>query len=320
MKQLNYGIISAASIVPRFVSGLNETKHSRALAIGASTLSRAEKMAKELNIPKYYGSYVEVYQDCDIDIIYIANINDQHFPEIMKALSFGKHVVCEKPMVLKPKEVKEAFSLAKEKNVFLMEAQKSVFLPTTKFVKDRIRDKKFGQLKQINLTPSYASRFPDDHWMNEPHQGGVLFGSGSYVIEYLLYLLDNPDFDYVAQTLLGSKKEIDDVTISFDCESKLLVTSHLTMRVHTKNEANFYFDEAIITIKNFWKSNELVIYTNENNKTEKQLYDKVPEMVYEIEHIYDCISKGLIQSPIMSEEITKKCVKLVDEIYQSTRI
>ena len=318
MKKLNYGIISSAAIVPRFVAGLNETKHSRALALGASSLEKAKKTAKELDIPKAYGSYDEVYQDPDIDVVYIANINNQHFSEIMKALAHGKHVVCEKPMVLKPDQVDEAFNLAKEQNVFLMEAQKSVFLPTTKFVKDRIKDRKYGSLKQINISPSFASRFPDDHWMLEAEQGGVLFGSGSYVIEYLLHLLDNPSFDYKAQIHLGRHREIDEAIIAFNFESKLLVSSHLSMRVHSKNEANFYFDEAMITIKNFWKSNELEIFHHELNKTEIKVYPKIAEMAYEIDHIHDCISQGLIQSPIMREEITKNCVELVNQIYKTT--
>lgn len=155
--------------------------------------------------------------------------------------------------------------------------------------------------------------------MYDPHQGGVLFGSASYVVEYLLYLLDNPTFEYGAQTHLGSQKEIDDVKISFNFVKEVSVSSHLTTRVHTKNEAIFYFEKAMITIKNFWKSNELTIHMHEEDEIKTVSYDKVPEMVYEIEHIYDCIQKGLIQSPIMHEEITKTCVSLVDEIYQSTQ-
>lgn len=127
MKKLNYGIISAASIVLRFVEGLNETKHSRALAIGTSSLARAEKMAEQLKIPRSYGSYEEIYRDSDIDVVYIANINDQHFPEIMKALSQEKHVVCENPMVLTPKQVDDAFALAKKKMFFLWKRKNQCF-------------------------------------------------------------------------------------------------------------------------------------------------------------------------------------------------
>lgn len=319
MRKLNYGIISAASIVPRFVAGLNETKHSRAVAIGASSLSRAKQMASKCDISKAYGSYQEVYEDPEIDVVYIATLNDQHYPQIMEALAHKKHVVCEKPMVLTPQQAQEAFAFAKKQGVFLMEAQKSVFLPTTQFVKDKILDKEYGELKLININPSYAARFSEDHWMYQPHQGGVLFGSASYVVEYLLYLLDNPDFDYVAQTHLGPQKEIDDVTISFNFNDKLLTSAHLTTRAHTENEARFYFENAIIKVKDFWKANELLVYTHDSDKSETITYDKVPEMVYEIEHIHDCITNNLLQSPIMNEEITVKCVTLVDEIYQTTQ-
>ena len=319
MKKLNYGIISAASIVPRFVAGLNETKHSKAMAIGASSLSRAKQMASKCDISKAYGSYQEVYEDPEIDVIYIATLNDQHHPQIMEALSHKKHVVCEKPMVLTPEQAHEVFVFAKKQGVFLMEAQKSVFLPTTNFVKEKILNKEYGELQLININPSYASRFSEEHWMYQPHQGGVLFGSASYVVEYLLYLLDNPDFEYVAQTHLGPQKEIDDVTISFNFNNKLLASTHLTTRAHTENEARFYFDDAIIKIKDFWKANELIVYTHDSGKSESITYDKVPEMIYEIEHIYDCITNNLLQSPVMSEEITSKCVMLVDEIYQTTQ-
>ena len=221
--------------------------------LGASSLSRAEKMAQELKIPKAYGSYEKVCQDTDINVVYIANINKQHFPEIMKALSHRKHIINEKPIILEPDHVDQIFELAKEKNVFLMEAQKSVFLPTTQYVKDRIKDKKYGELKKINISPSFVSRFPDNHWMLEPDQGGILFGLGTYVIEYLLHLLDKPSFDYKAKTHLGKRQEIDEAIISFKFNTDLLVTSHLSMRVHSKNEANFYFENTMITIKNFWK-------------------------------------------------------------------
>lgn len=319
MKKLNYGIISTASIVPRFVAGLNETEHSKAIAIGASTLDKAQKLAVKLGIERSYGSYKEVYKDPDVDVVYIANINDQHFSQIMEALLHKKHVICEKPMVLSPEHANEAFAFAKKQGLFLMEAQKTVFLPTTDYVKNKILDKEFGELRQINLNASWLIDFPKDHWVYDHHQAGVLFSSASYIIEYLLYLLDKPKFEYLAMTHLGTKNEIDDATISFNFNNKLLASAQLSMIVNTNNEANFYFQKAVITIKKFWSTNELTIYTHENKQSKTITYKKVPEMVYEIDHIYKCITENLIQSPMMDEEITTTCVRLVDEIYQNTK-
>ena len=318
MKTLNYGIISSASIVPRFVSALNVSKHSKAIAIGASKLSKAQNMANELGIPKAYGSYKEVYEDPEVDVVYISNINDQHFTQIMEALSHNKHVICEKPMVLKAEHVTEAFAFAKEQGLFLMEAQKSVFLPTMEYIKEKIKDKEFGELRQATLNASWIIDQPKDHWMYDHHQAGVLFSSASYIIEPLLFLLDNPPFEYKALCHLGSKKEIDDATISFNFSDSLLVSSQLSMIVKSNNEANFYFDDAKITIEKFWSSNKLTIYNRKSEKNVTLEYDDAPEMIYEINHVYECINKGLNQSPIMSEEITRTCVNLVNEIYQES--
>ena len=318
MKKLHYGIISAASIVPRFVSALNESKHSRAIAIGSSSLKRSEKLAKELKIPTAYGSYLEIYEDPKIDIVYIANINENHFEEIINALNHGKHVLCEKPFVLDPKQVSQIFDLASEKNLFVMEAQKAVFLPTTQYVKKCIENKKYGKLNQIQVSASFGSRFEKGHWMYDKHQGGALFGSGSYIIEYLLYLLDDPSFEYQALTHLGDSDEIDDVAIQFKFNQDLLASTHLTTRTHTHNIARFHFDDAIISIKNFWKSRKLKIHYHDNQESDVRKFSNVPEMVYEIEHVYDCIMDNKITSPYMTKNITEKCVTLVDEIYQTT--
>lgn len=318
MKTLNYGIISSASIIPRFVAALKESKHSKAVAIGASKLSKAQKLADELEIKKAYGSYKEVYEDSEVDVVYIATINDQHFPQIMEALSHQKHVVCEKPMVLQTAHAIEAFAFAKKHGLFLMEAQKAVFLPAINYVKEKIKDKEFGLLRQATLNASWLVNHPKSHWMYDRHQAGVLFSSTSYIIEPLLHLFDMPKFEYTALYHLGSKKEIDDATISFRFNDDLLVSSQLSMIVKTNNEANFYFDEARIIIKKFWNSNQLTIYHHKTEESKTVIYDEVPEMIYEVNHVYDCINKGLIQSPIMNEEITITCVRLVEEIYQTS--
>lgn len=318
MKQLCYGIISSASIVPRFVEALNKSNHSKAIAIGASKLSKAQDLANKLDIAKAYGSYKEVYEDPQVDVVYIANINDQHFSEIMEALLHNKHVVCEKPMVLKPKNAAKAFAYARKQGLFLMEAQKTVFLPTIRYIKEKIKNKDLGQLRQATLNASWLIKQPKEHWVYDHHQAGVLFSSASYIIESLLYLFDNPKFEYTALCHLGSKNEIDDATISFKFDNQILVSSQLSMIVKTNNEANFYFDDAIVTIKKFWNSNEVEIFRHEDQVSEIIKYKKVPEMIYEINHVYDCINKGLLQSPVMTEEITSTCIDLVDKIYQKS--
>mgnify|MGYP003247230194 CR=1 FL=1 len=131
MDKIRYGIMSTAQIVPRFVAGLRESAQVEVRGIASRRLENAQKMAKELAIPVAYGSYEELCKDETIDIIYIPTYNQGHYSAAKLALSQGKPVLLEKPFTLNAAEAEELFAIAQEQGVFLMEAQKSVFLPIT---------------------------------------------------------------------------------------------------------------------------------------------------------------------------------------------
>lgn len=131
MDKIRYGIMSTAQIVPRFVSGLRESAQAEVRGIASRRLENAQKMSKELAIPVAYGSYEELCKDETIDIIYIPTYNQGHYSAAKLALSQGKPVLLEKPFTLNAAEAEELFAIAQEQGVFLMEAQKSVFLPIT---------------------------------------------------------------------------------------------------------------------------------------------------------------------------------------------
>lgn len=320
MTQLNFGIITAASIVERFIRGVQATTGTKVLAIGASTLEKAQKVATQCNIERAYGSYLEVFEDKDIDIVYIASINDKHYEHIMMALDHGKHVLCEKPMLLLPEQVEEVFRIAEEKRLFVMEAQKSVFLPTTRYLKQKVLDNDFGPLLHIHMSASYANRHPKGHWMHQPQQGGALFGSGSYVIEYLLHLLDMPKFTYVSQAVLSSTHAIDDVVILFNFNDGLLASTHVSTLVDTDDTARFYFRDGYITIKNFWKSQSLTIVYHDDREDETLTFPHDYEMMYEVMHVRDCINNNQIVSDVMTPQLIYRCVSLLQEIYQKHKI
>ncbi len=141
------------------------------------SLDRARAFCQENNIEKAYGSYEELYQDPEITAVYITTINREHFHEMKQALNYGKHVLCEKPFTLSKPQAIEIFQLAKEKGLFVMEMQKSLFLPVTDLIKTYIDSGMLGKLHQVNMSASFQS--PKASWMHEKDQGGVVYGSAS---------------------------------------------------------------------------------------------------------------------------------------------
>lgn len=152
---IRYGIMSTAQVVPRFVQGVQNSQLGEVAAIASRKLSRAQQMAQALSIPKAYGSYEELCLDSNIDIVYVATYNQGHYKAAKMALEHHKHVLLEKPFTLTLAEAEELFQLAAKQQCFLMEAQKSVFLPITQQIKQVIKEGKIGKVYWIQSQTSY---------------------------------------------------------------------------------------------------------------------------------------------------------------------
>ena len=82
-------------------------------AVASRTPEAAEKLAEEFDIPKAYGSYDELINDPEIELVYIATIHPLHYELSKKLLEKGKSVLCEK--------AEDLFGTAREHNAFICE-------------------------------------------------------------------------------------------------------------------------------------------------------------------------------------------------------
>ena len=124
MAAIRWGICSAGKVSHDFLVGLKtlpETSH-QVLAVAARSLDSAQSFASKHSIPRAYGSYEELAKDQELDVIYIGTINPSHISCVKLMIEAGKSVLCEKPFTMNAAETKELIGLAREKNVFLMEA------------------------------------------------------------------------------------------------------------------------------------------------------------------------------------------------------
>lgn len=314
MKKINYGILSTATIAPRFMKGVQESEHGVIKAVASRNLVQAQTLADQFNVEKAYGSYEELLQDASIDIVYIPTPNYLHYEHAMKALESGKHVVCEKPFMLTTKQAKEIFAYAKKKNLFAMETQKIVFLPITNWLKEMIGENAIGEISYVQLMSSFPPGTDKSHWMYSHEKGGgVFYGSASYTIEYMQYVFDTKIKDFQGLSVVGDSG-VDEVgTINLKINNQTIVSSTISRLAITENIAIFHGSLGRIEVPSFWKSDRAKVIMNDGRVEEiKKPFSS--EFVYEVNHINECILQGLIQSPIMDEEKTLNCIEIVESI------
>ena len=164
MKQLNWATLGCGVIANELAHALS--KEGRTLySVANRTHEKAVAFAQKYGISKVYDNIDDVFYDPDVDIIYISTPHNTHINYLRKALSNGKHVLCEKSITLNIAELDEAVSLAKENNVILAEAMTIYHMPVYKKlneIESELNDARFLRCHQSYLVNmNYVSEAND---------------------------------------------------------------------------------------------------------------------------------------------------------------
>jgi predicted dehydrogenase len=200
MTKIRWGIISTAKIgTAKVIPAMQRGAYCEVAAIASRDIERARQAARQLGIPKAYGSYEDLLGDPEIDAVYNPPPNHLHVPVSIQALQAGKHVLCEKPIALTAAEAQELVDAAQQHpRLKVMEAFMFRHHPQWQQARSLVRDGQIGALRTIQ---SFFSYFNDDphNIRNDPGMGGGgLMDIGCYPISLSRFI-----FDAEPQRVLG---------------------------------------------------------------------------------------------------------------------
>jgi dihydrodiol dehydrogenase / D-xylose 1-dehydrogenase (NADP) len=165
---------------------LNPAEHS-AVAVAARNVADAEKFAKEHGISRAYGSYQKVFEDPEVDVVYIGSIHPTHLPLGKAAMDAGKPVVCEKPLCVNVRETRELLEYAKAKKVFFMEALWVRFFPAYQKLRELLDAKAIGDVTNVFI--SFGVPVGDvDRCKILEQGGGSMLDIGIYCTQLSLFV------------------------------------------------------------------------------------------------------------------------------------
>ncbi len=108
MKKVVWGVLSTAKIgLKQVIPAMQKSSWCEMRAIASRSLPAAQQAAKELGLPRAYGSYEELLADPEIEAVYNPLPNHLHVPLTLQAAAAGKHVLCEKPIALTAAEAEQ---------------------------------------------------------------------------------------------------------------------------------------------------------------------------------------------------------------------
>lgn len=175
---IRLGVIGSGRIATRFVP---ETKYVDDICVEViynPHLKGAKKLAIENRVQVYTDEERTLFANCDA--VYIATPHNTHYEYIKKSLNAGKHVLCEKPMVLKHSEAEEVFKLAAEKELVLMEALKTAYAPGFLKVLEEVNSRKIGRIYDVEACFTKLVPRSDAREFCLEENGGSFTELGSY--------------------------------------------------------------------------------------------------------------------------------------------
>jgi len=186
--KLRWGIAGCGSYTENtFIPNLFFLRRSTLNSLFSHNANRVKTLGDKFNVPNRFTNYDEFLMS-DIDAVYIASVNSDHYEQTIKAAKAGKHILCEKPIAMTSAQAQEMVNVCKENNVQLAINYTYRFHPLVIKAKELIDSLLIGKLVSVNLNFN-IDFIPGTNFRYEKQLsgGGALRDIGTHTIDLLRY-------------------------------------------------------------------------------------------------------------------------------------
>src|SRR6516162_11623941 len=141
-----------------------------------SAPERGKAARDSLGLPRAYESLEELAADHSVQVVHLCTPNHLHFQEASRLLRAGKHVLCEKPLALDPRESATLVSLLKETGRVGAVAYNLRYYPLCQEARALIKKGEIGQVKLVHgsFLQDWLLFATDWNWRLDAKLGGEL--------------------------------------------------------------------------------------------------------------------------------------------------
>ena len=319
MAVTRWGILGCGRIAKKFAADLQYVDGSELIALASRSIDTSTKFAQEFPARHILGSYEALVKNDEVDAIYIATPHAMHHEHTLLCLNHGKAVLCEKAFALNSRQVSEMIETATKKDVFLMEALWTKFVPHYKTTMQMVKDGTLGDIQsmQVNFGFITDASFPER--LNKPELGGgSLMDIGIYNVFMTMSVLGEPD--EIEARMITNEYGVDaqmSVTFYYNNGAVAQLLSSFLTNLSTAAEINGDKGRLRLASRFYEPISTAIEYYPDRADNKKTIeFDKEPGWGYQhqIRHVQDCLQKGLKESPVMSLNDSLVLMKTLDRI------
>ncbi|MFK2873041.1 Gfo/Idh/MocA family protein [Dyella lipolytica] len=312
---IRWGILGTGVIAHKFAAALRNVPGATLAAVASRTSGNAKAFGRDVDVSRCHGSYQELADDAEVDVIYVATPHPQHAENTLMCLQGGKAVLCEKPFTMNLREARAAIELARQKNLFLMEAMWTRFLPVVAEAKRVIASGEIGRVQQCHGDFGFAANDASAHRLYDRDLGGgALLDVGIYPLSLAAYFLGAID-SVTAVAQLGDTGVDMQTAFTLQHRGGAVSSCACAINAQTPTELTIAGDLGYLRLESpFYVSNALtVVLANGERRTIPCPYIGNGYCLEAME-VTRCLREGLIESPVMSHDESLALMTCLDLI------
>jgi len=314
-KPVRWGILGTGRIAREFASALGRLADAALLAVGSRSSETARRFAGEFGIPRTHGSYADLANDPDVEVVYIATPHSCHAENAMLALSAGKSVLCEKPFAINAAQAAEVVRFARDRRLFLMEAMWTRYFPLMDHLRELLKSGTLGEVRQLTADFGFRAGYDEEARLFGPqYGGGALLDVGVYPVS-LASMLFGPPTRIVSTANLGPSGVDEEAAMILTHGRGEVALLHAAIRLETAQEAIVSGTLGRIRIhRPWWRPTSMTVSREGHSEEHLEFPLSGNGYEYEASEVMNCLHAGKCESLLMPLDETLSIMGTLDAL------
>ena len=313
-EMIHWGILGTGNIATQFARGLRDACDCELVAVGSRSIDKALHFGQEFGVGRCHGSYAALAEDPAVDVVYIGTPHPLHRDNILMCLEAGKPVLCEKPLAINAQQAQQVIALAQRKNLFLMEAMWTRFLPPIVKLRTLLDEAVVGEPRIVSADLGFAADWdPHSRLFDPALGGGCLLDVGIYPLFLATMVLGRP-CAISGQACIGATGVDEAAAIALGYEGGRLACLYCSLRTRTPEHASIIGTQGHIHLySNWWKGGPMIVRLADRSfEVNRPVVGNGYQ--YEANEVGHCVRAGKTQSDMMPLDQTISVLEIMDRL------
>jgi predicted dehydrogenase len=315
---IRWGILGTGKIATAFATALHDTPDAKLVAVASRSVDSATKFGQQFGAERFHGSYQALADDAEVDVIYIGTPHPMHHENALTCLNGGKAVLVEKSFTMNRRQAEDIIKLARAKNLFVMEAMWTRFMPAVVEAKRIVDSGEIGKPAHVSADFGFTSDAGPEHRLFAPELGGgALLDLGIYPLSMSSFFLGAVQ-GVTAQAEMTATGVDMQTAFTLKHEGGGVSSCACSLRSRTPTELTISGTKGFVRLHDRFHNTDSFTVTVVDGAARSERVVKLPKSgngyTHEAQEVGRCLRAGLIESPVMPHAETLSIMGTLDQI------